>query len=83
MFGHLLLYPLCLQVLITQLSRMAGFSQKVAAETLISYYSDFNWSCSTGRFADMDMSQTISIVMLNESDSGEFFCSLCLIWPPI
>ena len=35
----------------------------------------FNWSCSTGCFADMEMGQTISIAMLNESDSGEIICS--------
>lgn len=35
----------------------------------------FNWSCSTGCFANMDLNQTVSINMLNESDSGEIVCS--------
>jgi len=36
----------------------------------------FNWNCSTGCFADVELNQTISTNTLNESDSGEIFCSI-------
>ena len=38
--------------------------------------SQFDWSCSTGCFADMQMRQNISIMNLNLTDSGVITCSV-------
>ena len=38
--------------------------------------SEYNWSCSTGCFADMQMEQTISVTISNETDGGILHCSV-------
>ena len=36
--------------------------------------SEFSWSCSTGCFADMEMTQNISVMSLDITDSGVLNC---------
>ena len=38
--------------------------------------SEFNWTCSTGCFADMEMEQNISAMDLDTADSGVINCHL-------
>ena len=38
--------------------------------------SQFNWNCSTGCFADMEMERTIQVDDLEEMDSGILSCSV-------
>ena len=38
--------------------------------------SEFIWSCSTECFADMQMTQNISVISLNATDNGVLNCSV-------
>ena len=38
--------------------------------------SQYNWNCSTGCFADMEMERTIQVTDLEEMDSGVVSCSV-------
>lgn len=40
--------------------------------------SEFNWNCSTGCFADMEMQQFIFVTEAEGSDSGELSCSMSI-----
>ena len=40
--------------------------------------SEFRWSCSTGCFADMAMSQFVHVTNLEETDSGILNCSVVI-----
>ena len=40
--------------------------------------SEFTWSCSTGCFADMEMSQVVNVTELEEIDSGILNCSVII-----
>ena len=40
---------------------------------------EFSWRCSTGCFADMQMTQNISVMSLNVTDSGVLYCLVNII----
>ena len=40
--------------------------------------SEFNWNCSTGCFADMEMERAIQVTDLEEMDSGVISCSVSI-----